>query len=51
MTTGFPQQQPFARSAAVRSLPSQRPGARLDLGVRKASVKPEEKNFDPRLER
>jgi hypothetical protein len=52
MTTGFQQQQPFTRSAAVRSVPSQRAATRLDLGGSpKGPAKPEEKSFDPRLER
>ena len=52
MSTGFQQQQPFTRSAAVRSVPSQRPGARLDLdGAPKGLPKPEEKSFQPHLER
>jgi hypothetical protein len=52
ITTGFQQQQPFARSAAVRSAPSPQNAARLDLsGEAKAFVAPQEKSFSPRLKR
>jgi len=52
MNTGFQHQQPFARTAAVRSLPSQRPGARLDLAdSAKPPVTLEEKTFRSSLER
>ncbi len=57
INTGFQQQQPFARSAAVRSAPSPQHGAHLNIsgGATRASSKapiaPEQKSFEPRLQR
>ena len=51
ITTGFQQQQPFAWSAAVRSAPSQKPGARLDPVATAKTARPEEKAFGPRDKR
>jgi hypothetical protein len=56
MNSGLQHQQPFTRSAAVRSAPSPRAATRLDMHgdtpipVR-AAVAPEEKSVQPRLER
>lgn len=49
INSGFPQQQPLGWSSAVRSVPSQRPGARMTPP--EAPAKPEEKSAAPKLER
>ena len=50
--TGFQQQRPFARTAAVRSAPSPQHAGRLDLSREaKAAAPLEEKSFAPRLSR
>jgi hypothetical protein len=48
INSGFQQQQPLGWSAAVRSAPSQRPGARM---IPSKSPAAEEKSFAPKLER
>jgi hypothetical protein len=48
INSGFQQQRPLGWSAAVRSAPSQRPGARMSPAKPPAA---EEKSFAPKLER
>jgi hypothetical protein len=48
INNGFQQQQPLGWSAAVRSAPSQRPGARMTPSKSRVT---EEKSFAPKLER
>jgi len=48
INSGFQQQQPLGWSAAVRSAPSQRPGARMTPSK---PATEEEKSFTPKLER